>query len=299
MNVEPMIFTDSSYLVTATIPSFLMQDPAIGYWIHVIDEELSEVESKHYTMGVKPITEPEVSLELDVSSIQASNSIVRPNLYIENEQGPAYGIVSLIVDGQVVSKQPQFIDYGQTKVSFDWKSPYYDGLSSYDIQGQVDLYGTTKATNTAVLYNYPKTISMSAYDMQTIKPIEIDGNVLTEPVLIYASDTQDELKFQVIAPNGQCIIGSSEECSVQDSTRENRGGLQSVEYNGQILRIKYSGPDGALERFSITSIDPIVGDWTVTLETEEGFIPQAQAIKDLSVKVKQKIHSEMITVYSD
>ena len=140
---------------------------------------------------------------------------------------------------------------------------------------------------------------MSAYDMKTIQPIEIDGNILSEPVLIYASDTQDDFTFNVIAPNGQCIIGSSDECSIQESTRENRGGLQSVEYDGQILRVKYSGSDSKLERFSITSIDPIVGDWTVTLETEQGFIPQAQAIKDVNVKVKQKILSEMITVYSD
>jgi len=83
MNVEPLIYTESAYQVTASIPSYLMQDPAVGYWIHVIDEELSEVESKHYIMGVKPITEPDVSLELDVPSIQASNSIVRPSLYIE------------------------------------------------------------------------------------------------------------------------------------------------------------------------------------------------------------------------
>jgi len=299
MNVEPLIYTESAYQVTASIPSYLMQDPAVGYWIHVIDEELSEVESKHYTMGVKPITEPDVSLELDVPSIQASNTVVRPSLYIENEQAPAYGIVSLLVDGEIVSKQPQFFDNGQTKVSFDWKSPFYDGLSSYDIQGKVDLYGTSKVTDSAVLYNYPKTVSMSAYDMKSIQPIEIDGNVLSEPVLIYASDTQDEFTFNVIAPNGQCIIGSSDECSIQDSTRENRGGLQSVEYDGQILRVKYSGADSRLERFSITSIDPIVGDWTVTLETEQGLIPQAQAIKDVNVKVKQKILSEMITVYSD
>ncbi|KEQ57391.1 Concanavalin A-like lectin/glucanase protein [Marine Group I thaumarchaeote SCGC AAA799-N04] len=299
MNVEPLIYTESAYQVTASIPSYLMQDPAVGYWIHVIDEELSEVESKHYTMGVKPITEPDVSLELDVPSIQATNTIVRPSLYIENEQAPAYGIVSLLVDGEVVSKQPQFFDNGQTKVSFDYKTPFYDGLSSYDIQGQVELYGTSKVTESAVLYNYPKTVSMSAYDMKTIQPIEIDGNILSEPVLIYASDAQDEFRFNVIAPNGQCIIGSSDECAVTDNTRENRGGLQSVEYEGQILRVKYSGADSALERFSITSIDPIVGDWTVTLETEQGLIPQAQAIKDLNVKVKQKILSEMITVYSD
>ena len=65
------------------------------------------------------------------------------------------------------------------------------------------------------------------------------------------------------------------------------------------MRIKYSGSDSTIERFSITSIDPIVGDWSVTLETEQGLIPQAQAVKDLDVKIKHKIHSEINTAYSD
>jgi len=43
---------------------------------------------------------------------------------------------------------------------------------------------------------------------------------------------------------------------------------------------------------SITSIDPIVGDWIVTLEAEEGFIPLAQAVKDLTIKVKHRMNSE-------
>jgi len=300
MNVEPLLISGTSYVLSGTIPSFLMIDPAIGYWIYVIDEELSEVESKHYTIGVKPILEPDVSLELDVPSIKQSGSIVRPSLYINNDQSPAYGIVSLVVDSKVVSEKAEFFGVGQTKVSFDWKLPSSEDLLSYELQGKVDLYGSTEITDSALFYSHPRTELMSAYDMETIATHIKDGNVLAVPVLIYASNSQtDEFKFQVTAPNGQCIIGSSEECSVQDSTNSLRGGLASVQYNEQTLRIKYSGPDSTLERFSITSIDPLVGDWTVTLETEEGLIPQAQAVKDLIVKVKHRITSEMITVYSD
>lgn len=300
MNIEDLLVSPTSYLVSATIPSFLMQDPAIAYWIHVIDEELAEVESAHYTMGVEPIVSPDVSLELDIPSIKQSSSIVRPSLYINNDQSPAYGIVSLIVDGKIISEKAQFFDNGQTKVSFDWKVPSSQELSSHKLQGKVDLYGTSKITDSAVMYSHPQTISISAYEMQTLQTIEKDGNIISEPVLLYASDSRnDELKFRVTAPNGQCIIGTSDECSVQDSTRENRGGLQSVPYDDQTLRVKYSGADSTFERFSITSIDPLIGDWTVTLETEEGLIPQAQAGKDLDVKIKHKIHSEINTVYSD
>ena len=56
-------------------------------------------------MGVKPILQSDVSLELDVPSIKQSSSIVRPNLYINNDDSPAYGIVSLVVDGIVVSEK--------------------------------------------------------------------------------------------------------------------------------------------------------------------------------------------------
>ncbi|MCE2505122.1 MAG: hypothetical protein J4F36_01330 [Nitrosopumilaceae archaeon] len=161
-------------------------------------------------------------------------------------------------------------------------------------------YLTTKVTDSATLYSHPRSQSISAYDMRTLEIIEEDDKVLSEPVLIYASNSENnELNFHVTAPDGQCVIGSSEECLVQENTRSNRGGLQSVLYDGQMLRIKYSGPDSALERFSITSIDPIVGDWYVTLESQEGLIPQAQAMKDLFVKVNYNMYSETITVFSD
>ena len=69
-------------------------------------------------------------------------------------------------------------------------------------------------------------------------------------------------------------------------------------YGDQVLRVKYSGADNALERFSITSIDPITGQWTVSVENEDGFIQQAHAVEDISVKVKYRYHSETITAFS-
>ncbi len=78
------------------------------------------------------------------------------------------------------------------------------------------------------MYNHPRTEIMFAYDMQTLQVIEKDGAILSESVLLYASNTQNEFKLQVTAPNGQCVIGTGDECSVKNSTRSNRGGLSSV-----------------------------------------------------------------------
>ena len=56
--------------------------------------------------------------------------------------------------------------------------------------------------------------------------------------------------------------------------------MKSIPYGDQILRVRYSGADNAFERFSITSIDPIVGQWTVSLESEDTFGQQAHALED-------------------
>jgi len=116
---------------------------------------------------------------------------------------------------------------------------------------------------------------------------------------MYASDSDENRRFRVIDPQGQCIIGGTDECLVKESTKQNRGGLQSIPYGDQILRVKYSGSDNALERFSITSIDPITDQWTVTLETDDEFVPQVHALQDPSIKIKYRYHSETITVKSN
>ncbi len=71
---------------------------------------------------------------------------------------------------------------------------------------------------------------MSAYTLPTLKVIENNGVTLSEPVLLYSLDSQNEFSFRVTAPDGMCIIGISDECAVNDSTKSNRGGLSSVPY---------------------------------------------------------------------
>ena len=126
-----------------------------------------------------------------------------------------------------------------------------------------------------------------------------NDKVLADPALIYASDLDANLRFRVIDPQGQCIIGGTDECLVQENTKNNRGGLVSVPYGDQILRVRYSGSDNPLERFSITSIDPITDQWTVTLETDGGSVPEVHALQDISIKIKYRYHSETITVKSN
>ena len=64
----------------------------------------------------------------------------------------------------------------------------------------------------------------------------------------------------------------------------NRGNTVSVTLGDQVYRVKYSGHDGPLERFSITSVDPIVGKWGVMLESVSDVIPDEPAMENPILK---------------
>jgi hypothetical protein len=162
----------------------------------------------------------------------------------------------------------------------------------------VELYDGQITTTSSSLATHPKTVTVLGTDMPALQVIERDSTILADPALVYASDADHTVRFTVTDPSGQCIIGGAEECLVSESTVGKRGGLESIPYGDQILRVKYSGADNALERFSITSVDPIVGQWNVLLESEDGLIQQADASEDPIVKIKYRYHSETVTISS-
>ncbi|MEX0861815.1 hypothetical protein, partial [Nitrosopumilus sp.] len=298
MDVTPLYVSNSTYVITATIPSFWIVEPGMIYWLHITDENGAQTESVRYNIGAKPISIPDIAIEVDMPTIRPSGSIVNPEFYLFNDDKPSYGIVSLVVDGEIVSKRSQLFGTGQTQIIFNWNVPNSDVYIDYNIQGVVELYDSKITTASSVLATHPKTITVAASEIPSLEVIQRDGKILADPALVYASNADPNVRFTVIDPQGQCIIGIGNECIVNDSTRGNRGGLESIPYGDQILRVRYSGADNALERFSITSIDPIVGQWAVSLESEDGIVQQAHASEDINVKIKYRYHSETITLFS-
>jgi hypothetical protein len=125
------------------------------------------------------------------------------------------------------------------------------------------------------------------------------GNAIARPALIYASNENDRTHFRVTAPDGTCVIGGAESCLVTDSTADRRGGLDSVIIGGHIYRVKYSGTDNALERFSITSLDSVVGKWQVELEDRDGILPYASALEETLLTIKYRAErGSLVTVTS-
>ena len=172
---------------------------------------------------------------------------------------------------------------------------------SYKTQTLLEIYDTSLITSEAVVNTFARTQIMSLPSVSVISPAtDEQGNSIARPALLYASNPEDTSRFRVTSPDGTCVIGSSENCLVQESTLTHRGSLDSVLIDGQIYRVRYSGADSTLERFAITSFDPIVGEWSVELESQDDIIQYASAAEEMSLKVKYRAErSPLVTVRSE
>jgi len=302
MNITPLEGVYSASKISASIPPVFMVTPGIEYWIHVMDENLDEVTSQHYIMGVKPEQDIDTTLELDILTGKPEGSTIRPSVYVINHAEEAeFGTVSLLVNGDEVASAFELLQPGLNRVPLEWNIPKEKKQVIYTVQAQLDLYYTSKITEKAYVNSFMKTQKISIFEMQTILPItDQAGNTIAQPALLYASDSEyDNLRFRVIGDEGFCFIGATDECAVKESTLGSRGGIQSIEHSGIIYRVAYSGVDSPLERFSITSVGQMSANWNITLESMDDFIPQAYAMEDIHLKVKYRTISGLVTVSAE
>ena len=298
MKLTPMgDVSRNSTIVTAQIPKELLKSPVTEFWIHALNSEGQSNDSGPISIGVKPVQLVEshqVSVEVDTKSIIAQGTQYTPTVFVNNNNGESvYGSVMLFVNGKEVSSVPKLLEPGLNEVKLQWIVPKMSTASKYEIMAAVNLYGEYHNTSSGVLETYPKTISVSLSEPSVhLKMItDGDGKSIARPALIYASKTSDmprDLRFKVVAPDGTCVIGDRNECLISESTAANRGGLESVTIGSQIFRVKYSGHENPLERFSITSFDPIIGNWSVGFESDSESTLHAYAEKDASLKIKYR-----------
>jgi len=273
------------------------------FWIYLVTDEGLVKESIHYVVAVRPDGySGEFSVEMDTVTIKAQGTTLRPIAYVTStSEIPVYGDLSLIVDGKIVVTKPILLEPGQNIMKFSWKVPKTDSMTQYDIQSKLELYEDTTITSEATINAYVRTEKIPLDGtLESISYVTDDaGNTIARPALIYASIETQGLRFQVTAPDGTCVIGGGASCLVTDSTTERRGGLDSIIINDQIYRVRYSGAENILERFSITSSGPIVGNWNVNIESAEIFGQSASAQTELWLKVKYRAeHNPTIIVSS-
>jgi hypothetical protein len=153
------------------------------------------------------------------------------------------------------------------------------------MQTLLEVYDKSYITGTAALNTFVRTQIVPITDQSYIEPITDEfGSTIARPAMLYASNPEDG-QFRVTAPDGTCVIGTG--CLVEQSTLKHRGGIDSVILDGQIFRVRYSGADNALERFSITSLDSVLGEWLVEIESQSSEF-MASAAQDVPIKVKYR-----------
>lgn len=242
-------------------------------------------------------------MEMDTTTIKAQGTTLRPVTYVTStSEMPVYGDLSLVVDGKTTVTKQVLLEPGQNIIDISWKIPKTDSMTQYDIQSKLELYEDTTITSEATINAYVRTEKMALDGaLESISYVTDEaGNAIARPALLYASIVTQGVRFHVTAPDGTCVIGGEAGCLVNDSTIQRRGGLDSVIIDRQIYGVSYSGADNILERFSITSSGPIVGNWKVHLESAEIFGQSASAQTELWLKVKYRAeHNQSIIVSSD
>ena len=304
MKITPLPeISENTFRVSISAPAHLIQQPGVKLWIHAINSQGLATDSDEIVLGVKSplynFIKPKTILEMDTSLIKAEGSVHRPIAYItNNETQSLYGQVSLLVNGESVYQSTELLLPGQTQVGLKWNIPKLGDAAQYDLQAQVDLYGVSVTTTNATIGTYIKTKTVPIDSSEDLVLVTDEtGKSIARPALIYASNQNEALQFKVTAPDGTCVIGPN--CLVTQSTADNRGGLETVKIQGQTYRIKYSGESNALERFSVTSFGPILGDWKVEMIGEDGIIPSAYAGEEVSLKIKYRAEkSQLVTISS-
>jgi len=301
MKITPLSLPhlSSVSVVSSTIPDTLLEGPAVEFWIRLVTEEGIVQKSEHSIVGVKPADySSESSAEMDTITIKAQGTTLRPTTYLTNEgEVPVYGTVSLVVDGERVSSKPVLLTPGQNRIALEWSIPKSDYNRIYNIQTLLEVYDKSYITSDATLNTFIRTQIIPITEQSYIESITDEiGNTIARPAMMYASNPESG-QFRVIASDGMCVIG--EGCLVEQSTLKHRGAIDSVILDGQIFRVRYSGADSPLERFSITSLDSILGEWRVEIEQDKSPFT-ASAAQDVSIKVKYRAErSPLITVTSE
>jgi len=81
--------------------------------------------------------------------------------------------------------------------------------------------------------------------------VEAGARVLLGSLIASPRGEEPNVNLRVVSESGICVIGPEDDCLVKDSTRKPGEIYDVVEVDGTSLKVRYSGPDARVEKFSI------------------------------------------------
>jgi hypothetical protein len=93
-------------------------------------------------------------------------------------------------------------------------------------------------------------ISISAMQKE-FDGVKAGPRVLLGSLIASPRGEESNVNLRVVSESGICVIGPEDNCLVQDSTRKPGDIYDIVNADGVSLKVRYSGPDARVEKFSI------------------------------------------------
>ena len=111
------------------------------------------------------------------------------------------------------------------------------------------------------------TVNEKTVDDKTLAPRVIQGSLFSP-----ARGEESNVNIKISSSDGTCVIGPDSGCMVQGSTRAPGEIYQVVEVQGVSYKIRYTGPDVTLEKFTILPEDSeaVIPDSTWNVEVIKG-----------------------------
>jgi len=157
-----------------------------------------------------------------------------------------------------------------------------DAIGNYEVLADVD-FGTynlqfnvtekvqqpepvviTPATRVTEKFNrIPDSIILISVTSKTQDDLELLPRVIQGSLFTTARGDESSVNLKVVTNGGVCVIGPATECLVSESTRVPGAIYKVVEIDGINYKIRYSGTDVRLEKF------------TILPESSDGTIPES------------------------
>ena len=117
---------------------------------------------------------------------------------------------------------------------------------------EVELKPATTASRVTEKFNripdteIPISVGEVIQDEATLQPRTIQGSLFTP-----TRGEEASVNIKVTSQGGVCVIGPADECLISESTRAPGEIYKVVDIDGKSYKVRYSGPDVRLEKFTI------------------------------------------------
>jgi len=259
------IFLEGTYRVTANYLDFKAETlfSVDNYFVFGGDEELSlliDADKDEYAIGdVAQITGRVNKLiyleKVDITVVKESETQITCGSFVCGTPGTTITVVP--------SASGSF--------TYDYFIPANtDAIGNYEVLADVD-FGTfnlqfnvtekgqqpepaaiSSATRVTEKFNrIPDSIIPISVTSKTQDDLELFPRVIQGSLITTARGDESSVNLKVVSNGGVCVIGPATECLVSESTRVPGAIYKVVEIDGINYKIRYSGTDVRLEKFTI------------------------------------------------